>query len=172
MYLISDKKSAIKEIQKFLFVISQREKSIPYVTVDGYYNDETRLAVAEFRKLYMHESTGKADKETYDRIYEIYLEAVNEKESSDNGMNSGNFPLKIGDSGSDVAILNAILSELSMYYRDLLAPYGDFFSYETENSVKEMQRHFLEKETGVVSEVFLGKLKKEVNIREKFKKGK
>ena len=46
------------------------------------------------------------------------------------------FPLKIGDSGNNVTELNNLINELSFYYRDLAKVYGDFYSKDTENSVK------------------------------------
>ncbi len=169
MYQLNDKQSAIKEIQRFLYVISQKEKTVPYVSVDGYYGDETRLAVLEFQRLYFLEESGTVEKETYDMLYKTYLEILDEVNASENGLNSDNFPLKSGDSGNDVAILNSLLRELHQYYRDLPLPYGDFFSKQTENSVKEMQKHLFEDESGIVTESFLGKLKKEANNRESFK---
>ncbi len=172
MYLVNDEKSAIKEIQKFLYVVSQRENTIPYVSVDGYYGDETRLAVTEFQRLNFIEESGKVNRETYDLLYIAYLDVINEKNSSVSGLSSQNFPLKIGDSGNDVAILNSILRELQQYYKELPLPYGDFYSTDTENSVKEMQRHLFEDISGTVNESFLGKLKKETDNREKFKRNK
>ena len=169
MYSVNDKQSAIKEVQRFLYVISQKEKSIPYVSVDGYYGDETRLAVLEFQRLNFLEENGTVEKETYDILYKTYLEILDDVNASENGLNSDNFPLKSGDSSNDVAILNSLLRELYQYYRDLSLPYGDFFSKETEISVKEMQKHLLEEESGIVSERFLEKLKKENNNRKIFK---
>lgn len=169
MYQLNDKQSAIKEIQRFLYVISQKEKTLPYVSVDGYYGDETRLAVLEFQRLYFLEESGAVEKETYDMLYKTYLEILDDVNASENGLNSDNFPLKSGDSSNDVAILNSLLRELYQYYKELSLPYGDFFSKETENSVKDMQKHLLEEESGLVTKSFLGKLKKEVNNRESFK---
>lgn len=169
MYPINDKQSAIREIQKFLFVISQKEKSIPHVSIDGYFGDETQLAVLEFQRLYMSELNGKVDKETYDLMYEKYIEVLEERNVSDTGFDSEKFPLKKGDSGNDVSVLNSVLRELYAYYKELSVPYGDFFSLDTESAVKEMQRHFMENESGIVSEQLLSKLKKEVNNREIFK---
>lgn len=172
MYLINDEKSAIKEIQKFLYVISQREKTIPHIAVDGYYGDETRIAVTEFQRLNFIEENGKVNKETYDLLYILYLDVLNEKNSSDTGLNSERFPLKMGDSGNDVAILNSILRELRQYYRELPITYGDFYSPDTENSVKEMQKHLRQEANGIVSESFLAILKKEIGNREKSKTNK
>ena len=172
MYVVNDKKSAIKEVQKFLYEIAQTEADISYVTIDGYYSEQTRLAVTEFQRLKSIEENGRVDKQTFDLLYSAYIDALNTKLSSDFGLNSLNFPLKMGDSGNDVSILNSILRELGTYYRELAVPYGDFFSNDTEQAVNEMQRHLLLEESGTVSESFLGRLKKEVTGRENFKQTK
>ena len=169
MYQLNDKPSAIKEIQRFLYVISQKEKTLPHVSIDGYYGDETRLAVLEFQRLNFLEESGTVEKETYDTLYKTYLEILDEINASENGLNSESFPLKLGDSGNDVSILNSILRELCKYYKEISPPYEDFFSRETEESVKQLQRHLLEEESGTVTESFLGKLKKEADNRKSFK---
>ena len=51
MYPLSDKVSAIREVQKFLHLISDKKGStIPRVSIDGIYGEETRGAVSEFQR--------------------------------------------------------------------------------------------------------------------------
>ena len=166
MYDYNDRSAAIKGIQHYLYVISQRDESIPHVTVDGYFTEELKLAVLEFQKLYGLEQTGAVDRLTFDLMYEIYLQRSLEAELADKSFEKNAFPLKIGDSGSDVGTLNSVLWELGAYYKELNAPKGDFFSASTEQSVREMQNHLLEDATGIVDLVFFDRLKKELNIRQ------
>ena len=168
MYDYNDKSAAIKEIQRFLSIISQKDESIPHVTVDGHFSEETRLAVTEFQRLNSLDATGTVDKLTFDLLYEIYTGIMLEYGVADENFDLKAFPLKIGQSGSDVAQLNTVLTELEAFYKELIKIDGDFFGADTEYSVKEMQRHLLEDETGYVDNVFFNRLKKELKIRQKF----
>lgn len=168
MYDYNDKSTATREIQRFLSIVSQKDKSIPHVTVDGNFGDETRLAVTEFQRLNNIDQTGIVDKLTFDILYSVYLARISESELSDLNFNPNDFPLKIGDSGSDVETLNSLLSELRVFYRELIKIEGDFFSGDTEYSVKQMQGHFREEQSGYVDNNFFNRLKKELKIRRKF----
>ena len=168
MYDYNDRAAAIKEIQRYLSVISQKDERIPHVTVDGYFTEELKLAVLEFQRLYGLEQNGTVDRATFDLMYEIYLQRSLEAEIADKSFDKNAFPLKIGDSGSDVGVLNSVLWELGAYYKELDAVKGDFFSANTERSVREMQRHLIEDATGIVDAVFFERLKKELKIRQKF----
>ena len=166
MYLTNDKKSIIKEIQNFLYTIYQIENYIPYVSIDGYYGEETRLAILEFQRKNGLIQSGTVEKSTFDLLYREYLKALETKSASMNRATSSNFPLKISDNGIEVLVLNSILLKLGAYYKELDVTYGDFYSKTTEKAVKEMQKHLLEKEDGMVTELFLSKLKDELLNRE------
>lgn len=168
MYEYNDKSAKIREIQTFLSRISQTNISIPHVTVDGFYSDETRNAVTEFQRLNKLEQTGVVDKITFDIMYSVYLESISESELKDENFDLEAFPLKIGDSGRDVSALNAVLSELEAFYKELVKINGDFFTSDTEYSVKQMQGHLIEEQTGYVDNKFFNRLKKELKIRQKF----
>ena len=168
MYDYRDRGAAIMEIQKFLSIISEKHKSMPHVTVDGYFGEETRLAVIEFQALNNLELNGIVDKVTFDMIYGEYSELLLERSLIDENYNPNAFPLKRGDSGNDVDTLNKILRELRVYYKELIMTEDDFFNADTEYSVKEMQRHLGKEINGIVDNVFLNRLKEELKIRRKF----
>ena len=163
MYNITDKSSAIRELQKYLLAISENA-SIPHLSVDGVFTEETKRAVEEFQKNNFLPVTGYAERKTFDLIYKQYLEALSNKQFTSNEV----YPLKIGDSGNDIIFLNYLINELSIYYRDLKKVYGDFFSPDTEASVKLLQQYLLEENTGTVSEIFIKKLENELKERKKF----
>ena len=168
MYNYDEKSSAIREIQRFLSLISQNDESIPHITVDGYFGDETRLAVIEFQRSNALEQTGVVDRLTFDTLYNAYLKRLLDSELENENFDVTVFPLKVGDSGSDVSTLNKTLYELEAFYKELIRVDGDFFSTDTEYSVKEMQKHLLEDQSGLVDNTFLNRLKKELKIRQKF----
>lgn len=165
MYNVNDKSSAIRELQRFLLLISQNY-SIPHLSVDGIFSEETRTAVEEFQRQNSLPVTGIAERETFDLAYKKYKEELLRLAMSTNK----DFPLKIGDSGNNVTELNNLINELSFYYRDLAKVYGDFYSKDTENSVKLLQQYFLQIPSGTVNALFIERLKNELKERQKFEK--
>ncbi len=171
MYRIEDKPAAIRAVQRYLLIISQVDFSLPHITVDGIYSDETRSAVSEFQKGRNLSVTGSVDIDTFTLLATESGEILLYSENRDNTINEALFPLRLGDSNSDVAILNAMLSELSVYYRDInLIRITPFFSLTTESGVKVMQRHLKELEDGTVSHKLFARLREELNARKNFRK--
>lgn len=166
MYYSDDKKSVIRDVQRFLFVIGQ-SVDIPHLSVDGFYSNETAEAVRAFQGLYFLDVTGSVDKETFDLIYSEYVR-INAEADNKNEFESSTFPIKIGDSGNAVSVLNALISELSRFYRDLPKPYGNFYSKDTEAGVKALQRYLRREESGEASAEFINAIKKELTQRQKF----
>ncbi|MBQ9070466.1 MAG: peptidoglycan-binding protein [Clostridia bacterium] len=168
MYNLYDKAGAISDVQRFLLLLSQNNANLPHLSVDGIFNEETVTAVKEFQRQNSLPITGKVEKETFDLLYLLYTEALKEYYTDYDTLDSTVFPLKIGDSGSDVAVLNTYIRELAKYYLDLESVWGDFFSTATEKSVSDLQGYFREKQTGTVTKKFFARLKNEVNERQKF----
>ena len=169
MYLINDKKSAIRDIQRFLFVIGQRH-DIPHVSVDGFYDKETEDAVKEFQRLFALEMTGVAERETFDAIYAEYLKVIKSEESEILDFSKNEFPLKLGDSGNAVSVLNALIRELTKTYKDLPLPYGDFYSADTNSAVTLLQGYFRLEKNGEVSSELFNLLKREMTLNQKVQK--
>ena len=72
MYFLSDSPAAIREVQKFLYVISYRVNSdVPRVAIDGIYGPETEAAVIAFQEIYGHSASGSVDRETFDSLYTL-----------------------------------------------------------------------------------------------------
>ncbi len=172
MYHISDKKGAIREVQKYLLAISQRADYLPHVTVDGFYGEETRLAVSDFQREYSLPITGTVNRETFDLLFEQYIYVTDTMEHEKNIFNIGDFPLKRGSGGNDVSVLNSMIRELAFYYRDLESPYGDYYSSVTEEAIKLLQGYFIEEKTGIVTVAMFDRLKEEIKARKNFPQAK
>lgn len=169
MYRITDEAFAIREVQRFLLIIAEREPSLPISAVDGIYGEDTRIAVTEFQKMKYINATGIVDKETFELLFFEADDIIKEKNNKATVIENEKFPLKLGDSGTDVSLLNTLLRHLSKFYKDIYElPYGSFFSKETENAVKIMQGVFQTDKTGTVSEGFIALLRSEVAARENF----
>ncbi len=67
----------IRSMQTFLRKISER-RDIPKVVTDGIFGGQTKDAVMAFQRLYKLKPTGEADKETWDKIVEIFDEVTKE----------------------------------------------------------------------------------------------
>ena len=170
MYTINDTKAAILEVQRFLLAVSQIEKSIPNISVDGFYDEETKAAVIQFQRLHSLPETGKVDKSTFDILFFEYQKIIDRTEHINAVYGNDEFPLSLGSSGENVLILHALLSQLGNYYEFSKKPRGDYYGIETENVIKEMQRIFVMEESGYTDEELIVRMRAELEAREKFKK--
>lgn len=169
MYLLDDKSSAIREVQRFLFVIGQR-LDIPHLSIDGYYDEETFRAVRAFQEMNELEPNGAVDRETFDMIYKEYVKIQSELNRESVKFDADEFPLELGDNGNGVSYLNALIRELSIFYKDLPASLGSFYSVATESAVKMLQCYFRTEENGKTSIELLEIIENEAIERQKFAK--
>lgn len=166
MYSVNDKKAAIRDLQRFLFIIGQNE-DIPHLSIDGFYSEETVEAVTAFQRLHNLEEDGKVGRVTFDAIYEAYTDAMNKSKSEVLDFDRALFPLKLGDSGNNVSVLNSIIRELSRFYKDLPLPHGDFYSLDTKYAIRLLQSYFRKTENGETSFDFFNTLKEEMTLNQK-----
>ncbi len=145
MYDIRDKKEAVRQIQRFLISFAAAERSLPLLTVDGIYGEETREAVRHFQRAQGLTETGVTDLETWQLLFAAYEQ--NEANSESDLVPEAAFPLRMGDSGSTVSILQTVLEEL---LSTGLAADG-FFGRRTEDAVRALERQYGDAPTGVVS---------------------
>lgn len=167
MYSVNDKKSVIRDLQRFLLVIGEKS-DIPYLSIDGIYSEETEAAVRSFQEMHRYEVTGFVDKNTFDAIYEEYIQTLKSADARIIEFDKNEFPLKIGDAGNVVAHINTLIRELSAFYTDLPITHGDFYSQNTENAIKLLQGYFRLSETGETSLELLDRIKKEAEERQNF----
>ena len=172
MYTINDKASAIRQIQSFLLILAENEEnSISHLGVDGIFSEETQRSVRDFQRRFSLPVTGTVERDTFDAIYLEYLKHIERFPKENNTLNRDSFPLKIGDSGNDLSILNAHIREMSYYNKEIAIPHSDFYSRETESAVKSLQKYFREEVTGVTEERFFNRIRNEINERQKFTNG-
>ncbi len=173
MYEVNDKTSAIKEVQKFLHIISDKVNlEIPRIAVDGVYGDETFGAVKIFQELYGLEKSGLVDRETFDMLFLLYSNAADDFNRSGYLLTEAGFPLKLGDNSNDVLALHLIMNEISCAYTDICETLrGTYYSLSTENAVKNLQKIFLHEITGEVDALLYERMQTELAaIRKRDKK--
>ena len=165
MYQIEDKPSAIKEVQKFLHIISDStDYGIPRISIDGVYGDETYQAVRLYQEYHGLNPTGKTDLTTFDMLYREYYNIMLDKNTKEYIITDEGFPIVIGTQNSDVSLVHSIINELSKAY-----PYvkkvdrSNYFSQRSAESVKQLQKIFMLAETGEVDKFLYERLKQEID---------
>ncbi len=130
MYDISNKRNAVKELQRYLLGISDN-----HISVSGNYDENTRMEVMEFQKQKEIKQTGIVDRETFELLYEEYN--FNEVKIPDDIK----FPLLPGSYGDNIREINkkigALLDYYGVYHRLRSSPY---YSKETELCVEKIRQ--------------------------------
>ena len=165
MYRLSDTPSAIREVQKYLYVIYDRvNHDVPRVSIDGIYGTETRWAIKEFQRIYGVKETGEVNLETFNMLYELYREARINDELSSFILTDGGFPITVGVQNNDVILIHAMLDEIARTYVDMgrVNPKSNYFSAESAAAVRYLQKIFRMEESGIVDSHFYERLKLEM----------
>ena len=132
MYRINEKSEAVREIQTYLRELSRRFDEIPVIHIDGIYGEETREAVRAFQKMAGIPETGDSDYETFTLLFRLYETVKNERIGESELIPAAAFPLRMGDSGSYVRILQSVLGEVLT----LTLPADGFYGRTTEDAVR------------------------------------
>lgn len=166
MYFLSDTPSAIREVQKFLYVISDSvNTAVPRVAIDGIYGEETESAVRVFQEIYGHGVSGKVDRETFDSLYSLYSEALIDIRVSDFLLTNEGFPIVLGMQNNDVIAVHLLISELGKTYKDIgyVNVKSTYFSTDSKNAVMELQKIFNVPVTGEVDKLFFLRMRQELD---------
>ena len=166
-YNIKDKGEAVREIKKYLYLISENlYSSIPRTTIDSFYDIETREAVSEFQRIKELEVTGQVDYETFTLLFEDYSALVLDIEREDYVLTKEDFPFEMGDFSEDVKIINLIICELAKTYTEIPFVVADrFYSKETESAVAYLRALFLMDGEAIVDKELYNRMRAEVNAR-------
>ena len=147
--------NAIRNLQRYLRRLSFDDPDMPRVPIDGIFDTATEDAVKAFQERYGITPSGRADRETWDRIYDAFLRA---ERASDRTPVTNFFPLypegyeiTRGEQSLTVSLLQLLFRELSVVY-DILtfAEITGIFDEETEQNVRRFQRASLLPDTGRV----------------------
>ena len=114
MYSIEDRQEAIRELQKYLKEAG--DSAIPIVPT-GVYDENTRVSVERFQEDRGLEKTGRANRETFELIYAVYLEILRKRLAQSIAGADVVFPLKRGNSTSELYRINNTLANIMKRYR-------------------------------------------------------
>ena len=166
MYDLLDKPAAIREIQKFLFVISDKvNKEVPRIAIDGIYGEETRNAVVIFQNLYDIDGDGSVDRITFDKMYVLYRDALDEDLRQDYIITDAGFPISVGTQNNDVLYVHLLLNELSKTYKDIerVDVKSTFFSERSRRAVMDLEKIFRIDGNGEINSLFLSRMETEID---------
>ena len=171
MYQQTDKKSAIKEIQKYLYVISDKKYyEIPRIPIDGIFDDETKAAVIKFQEIMLFPPTGIVDYETFTSLFEIYTSIMEDFYTTDYIFGDSNFPLEENDQNEDVRALHIMISELRKTYPQITdAGNGAYFSRKTGDAIEELRELFALPKSRKLDKQLYRRMNAEIVARQRFK---
>lgn len=172
MYQQRDKKSAVREIQRYLFVLSDRKyKSIPRIPIDGIFDEETKAAVIEYQTVKFLTPSGIVDLETFNSLYEDYMLVVDNFYTNDYIIGDSSFPLSENDQNEDVRALHLIINELRKSYPQIKnVGTGAYFSRRTGDAIEQLRELFIFPSSRAVDKELYRRLQRELNARNQIKR--
>ncbi len=173
MYQQTDKRAAVREIQKYLYFLSDAEKNeIPRIPVDGIFDFETKNAVMAFQKTKDLPQTGTVDFQTHTLLYEAYEEMTADSNTPDYIFGDGTLPFREGDMNEDVRVMHIMINELSKEYSEIEnVGTGAYFSSRTGDEIKKIRKLFIMGESRIFDKKLFKRVKEElyaIKRREKY----
>ncbi len=152
---IGDQGEKVSNLQFFLAVIGSVDASIPPVTIDGIFGEDTRAAVEAFQREYDLPVTGVADEETWDEIYDVFKGVADRVYGREvfnvNGYPYPGEPLRTGDRGENVLRIQRQLNAISNVNEEINPPDPDgIFGEDTARAVREFQTYYGLEPDGIV----------------------
>lgn len=167
MYQQNDKRSAVREIQKYLYVLSDRKyETIPRIPIDGIFDEETKAAVIEYQKIKLLTESGIVDFETFTALYGDYLSVVDNFYTNDYIIGDSAFPLSENEQSEDVRALHLIINELRKSYPQIASVgTGSYFSKRTGDAIEALRELFIFPKSREVDKELYRRLISEINAR-------
>ena len=148
MYRISDKSSAIKQIQNFLRIIGSNGI---FIAPTGEYDENTAMAVKDYQESRGLEANGIVDYITFTQMYNEYASALSKKNLS----NELKFPILPGEYSPVLTQINLILSSLMNYYGHThWLRETNYYSKETSEAVKTLRQIYVMDDFDMIDEEF------------------
>ena len=171
MYSINDKKSAVKEIQKYLYKISDTTyPKIPRIPIDGDFDKETRAAVEKFQQIMGIEVTGIVNNETFALLYDEYLAVIADQNTDNSIIGDDTFPLMEGSHSEAVSALHLIINELGETYTELPSVgTGSFYNKTTSDAIKMLRKIYRLSPSEKVDKILYSRLREDLDARRRVK---
>lgn len=133
----------VRSLQYMLRVISEDDRSLPTVTLDGIYGRSTMNAVMAFQRRSGLPVTGVTNQVTWERIvdaYEVALIRVGKAEPIEIVMDPGQV-FRYGDDSPYIYLLQSMLTQLSKDHVTIIKPgHSGILDASTSESLSAFQR--------------------------------
>ncbi len=141
-------------IQYYLNVLAYFNGNFSLFPINAVYDQTTADAVTKFQQYFGLDVSGRVDRETWNKLREIYLEIVASIPDEFYGDRAKLYPgyvLSEGQQSSDVEALQSYLSFIADYYNAVpKIPVTGYYGEQTRAAVEEFQRLFGLPVTGFV----------------------
>ncbi len=115
-----NEREAIRNLQRYLRHLSYFNEEIGEVPIDGIFGTDTEAAIRAFQESEGLPVTGRADRETWERLFEVYTASVESKRPpraiSHFPQIPENYTVEVGEVQFLVSIIQNALQELSVIY--------------------------------------------------------
>ena len=143
---------SVRVIQYYLAVVAAYYATVPQVTVNGLFDEQTDGAVRAFQQTFDLPADGIVGRQTWQKLEDVYESIRTSTALIDGGVVL--FPgrvLQAGFQGEDVATIQEYLAYIATVYPAIPAPsVTGVYGLETVQAVEAFQRQFGLPETGTV----------------------
>lgn len=156
---LGDVGDAVVAVQRSLNEISTNYPSIPAVTVDGIFGENTENSVKTMQSIFNLTPDGVVGLATWYKLVYLYVGIRRLAELNSRGQQFYGIPfeyknvISIGDRGENVSIIQYMLTSLSEFYYEI--PFTDIdgiFGESTQAAIRAFQRIFSLPVNGVITE--------------------
>ena len=154
MYKISDRREAIRQIQRFLYAVNPQNG---FVAPSGVFDESTKDMIKLFQTDNRLNVNGIVDIETFNLLYTQYVNSQKENKARSILNTDIVFPAVEGDSGEDMRKVNKIMADLLDYY-GIYHRLTDsrYYSVNTSLAVGELRKIYaLDEKNTVDEELFM-----------------
>ena len=146
---------AVENLQRYLRQLSYGEPSIPKTPIDGIFASDTADALREFQRLRGLTVTGKADRETWERLYSDYRASLASNSPPRAilvfPLTPTGYRISPGSLGFAVEAIQRMLLELQHHYKELVGvTQTGVYDEQTQHAIRLFQeRNSLPVDPGV-----------------------
>ena len=150
-----NERESVTNLQRYLRHLSYFNEEIGEVPIDGIFDSDTEAALRAFQRIEGLPQTGRADRETFDRLFAAYTRSQEAHRAPERIAHfpeiPENYTVEVGEVQFLVSIIQNALGELSAVYDGIgEVPQTGVYDEQTARAVREFQRVYGLPETGAV----------------------
>ena len=150
-----NERESVTNLQRYLRHLSYFNEEIGEVPIDGIFDSDTEAALRAFQRIEGLPQTGRADRETFDRLFAAYTRSLEARRTPERIAHfpeiPENYTIEVGEVQFLVSIIQNALGELAAVYDGIgEVPQTGAYDEQTARSVREFQRIHGLPETGAV----------------------